>query len=178
MPGSVGGGSLVEDFSQSHQLCHSDLLQSTHILEPIPGHTIMRNIVQRIQSVILMLLGGGNTVLSCSLVLKLLRSSSLCFQVFCPATLNRVKILTEVYLTDSALFPPTFQKKNLPQETLPRKKLLNRASHIKSVIQKLFTEICTSALHAPPTTWRTGTVPVPTQKCGFSSFRALLVCAF
>ena len=49
MPGSVGGGSLVEDFSQSHQLCHSDLLPSTHILEPIPGHTIMRNIVQRIQ---------------------------------------------------------------------------------------------------------------------------------
>ena len=146
MPGSVGGGSLVEDFSQSHQLCHSDLLPSTHILEPIPGHTIMRNIVQRIQSVILMLLGGGNTVLSCSLVLKLLRSSSLCFQGFCPATLNRVKILTEVYLTDSALFPPTFQKKNLPQETLPRKKLPNRASHIKSVIQKLFfIEICTSA---------------------------------
>ena len=31
-----------------------------------------------------------------------------CFQVFCPATLNRVKILTEVYLTVSALFPPTF----------------------------------------------------------------------
>ena len=121
MPGSVGGGSLVEDFSQSHQLCHSDLLPSTHILEPIPGHTIIRNIVQRIQSVILMLLGGGNTVLSFSLVLKLLRSSSLCFQVFCPATLNRVKILTEVYLTDSALFPPTFQKRTCPKKHCPGK---------------------------------------------------------
>ena len=141
MPGSVGGGSLVEDFSQSHQLCHSDLLQSTHILEPIPGHTIMRNIVQRIQSVILMLLGGGNTVLSCSLVLIFIAM----FSRILSCTLNKVKILTEVYLTDSALFPPTFQKKNLPQETLPRKKLLNRASHIKSVIQKLFTEICSSA---------------------------------
>ena len=121
MPGSVGGGSLVEDFSQSHQLCHSDLLPSTHILEPIPGHTIMGNTVQRIQSLILILLGGGNTVLSYSLVLKLLRSSSLCFQVFCPATLNRVKILIEVHLTDSALFPPTLQKRTCPKKHCPEK---------------------------------------------------------
>ena len=69
----------------------------------------------------LILLGGENTVLSCSLVLKLLRSSSLCFQVFCPATLNRVKILTEVYLTDSALFPPTFQKRTCPKKHCPGK---------------------------------------------------------
>ena len=144
MPGSVGGGSLVEDFSQSHQLCHSDLLPSTHILEPIPGHTIMRNIVQRIQGVIMTLLGGGNTVLSCSLVLKLLRSSSLCFQVFCPATLNRVKILTEVYLTVSALFPPTFQKRTCPKKHRPGKSCPTERC-IKKRRPKTFYEICTFA---------------------------------
>ena len=69
-----------------------------------------------------------------------------------------------------------FPKKNLPQET--GKMLPNRASHIKNVAQKLFTEICTSAFTLHPQLGALAQFPVPTQKCGLSSFRALLVCAF
>ena len=55
----------------------------------------------------------------------------------------------------------------------------NRASHIKSVTQKLFLP----RFAPPPDAIRPqlgalAQFPVPTQKCGFSSFRALLVCAF